>query len=213
MCVRTCVWMKGDVLVQFWLVRADAARERPGNYSIAHTSTHSCELWYVHIHTLTHLIRTHTCTYIKNIIILTLCRMSSSLTNTQTVGEAQKEPNRDPYLPVPYRHIPPWALGTKTLQWLSEKKMLLVIICLLIVVLPFLLPLLFNALKKRLFWRSQGVMDGPGCWVHACIRIGNNMNFITFTSTLWSWIWYMNAGVSRSLIREVLYKLCVFFMI
>eukprot|EP00808_Paulinella_micropora_P015579 g21631.t1 len=38
------------------------------------------------------------------------------------VGEAQNEPNRDPFLPPPFRNAPPWAFGTRGLQLFERRK-------------------------------------------------------------------------------------------
>jgi hypothetical protein len=50
------------------------------------------------------------------------------------VGEAQNEPNRDPYLKEPKRKPPPWAIGTKGLAALGRWKTLIMIAIALVVV-------------------------------------------------------------------------------
>lgn len=73
------------------------------------------------------------------------------LTDTEAdkapVGEAQNEPNRDPFLRDPKRNLPPWAIGSKGLGWLQRRKGL--ILCLIIcgVLIPLFIPVILVAVK------------------------------------------------------------------
>jgi len=64
------------------------------------------------------------------------------------VGEAQSEPNQDPFLPNPHRNPPPWAVGTRGLTWLAKRKALLICICLIVVIVPILVPVIVLQTKK-----------------------------------------------------------------
>lgn len=62
--------------------------------------------------------------------------VSSEEAERRPVGEAQNEPNRDPFLPRPDRNPPPWAIGSKFLNFLedlSKKKLLIALMILLLV--------------------------------------------------------------------------------
>lgn len=61
------------------------------------------------------------------------------------VGEAQNEPNENPYLPKPHRNPPPWAVGTRALDFLGKYKML----AYLFSALSVILPVIFIALKAN----------------------------------------------------------------
>eukprot|EP01006_Ploeotia_vitrea_P045078 TRINITY_DN66894_c5_g6_i1.p1 TRINITY_DN66894_c5_g6~~TRINITY_DN66894_c5_g6_i1.p1 ORF type:complete len:1357 (-),score=756.79 TRINITY_DN66894_c5_g6_i1:54-4124(-) len=60
------------------------------------------------------------------------------------VGEAQDEPNRMPYLPDPKRNPPPWAVGTRGMDWLAKRKRLIACLCVIGLVGPILLPLVLT---------------------------------------------------------------------
>ena len=66
------------------------------------------------------------------------------------VGEAQNEPNRDPYLPDPQRNPPPWAIGSRSLEWVAKRKGLVIVLLALVVILPIVIPLLIPALKNAI---------------------------------------------------------------
>jgi hypothetical protein len=66
------------------------------------------------------------------------------------VGEAQEEPNKDPYLAPPKRNRPPWAVGSRTLDLFARQKMLVIAICIAIVVLPVLVPIFLSSAKSRI---------------------------------------------------------------
>jgi len=67
------------------------------------------------------------------------------------VGEGQREPNRDPYLPNPKRNLPPWAIGSKGLLWLQQRKMLIICLCVSLVLLPVLVPFVITQMSGSVF--------------------------------------------------------------
>mmetsp|Transcript_8495 Transcript_8495/g.16195 ORF Transcript_8495/g.16195 Transcript_8495/m.16195 type:complete len:1348 (-) Transcript_8495:95-4138(-) len=48
-------------------------------------------------------------------------------------GEAQSEPNVDPYLPNPHRNPPPWALGSLGFNFFGKYKVIIILVLLLVV--------------------------------------------------------------------------------
>jgi len=76
--------------------------------------------------------------------------LSATEADRQPVGEAQEEPNQDPYLPDPKRNPPPWALGTRGLDWLQKRKALMVCVVICLFVLPLVIPLLVTGLSGHL---------------------------------------------------------------
>jgi hypothetical protein len=64
------------------------------------------------------------------------------------VGEAQNEPNRDPWLADPKRNLPPWAVGSRGLDWLGKRKAMIICLIAIVVVVPILFPLLVTFLKS-----------------------------------------------------------------
>lgn len=71
------------------------------------------------------------------------------LTDTEAdkapVGEAQNEPNRDPFLREPKRNLPPWAIGSKGLGWLQARRKLIMMIIICCVVIPAVVPIIIFA--------------------------------------------------------------------
>lgn len=63
-------------------------------------------------------------------------------------GEAQNEPNRDPYLPNPKRNAPPWAVGTRGLEWLASRQKIIVILIVAVLLLALFLPILLISLQS-----------------------------------------------------------------
>ena len=49
--------------------------------------------------------------------------LSKARAGEDPVGEAQREPNRNPYLPPPMRNPPPWAIGSNALSGLKDQYM------------------------------------------------------------------------------------------
>jgi len=64
------------------------------------------------------------------------------------VGEAQNEPNQDPFLPNPHRNAPPWAVGSRGLAWLAKRKAILIGLCVLIVAVAIIVPVVLIQTKK-----------------------------------------------------------------
>jgi hypothetical protein len=62
------------------------------------------------------------------------------------VGEAQSEPNHDPYLARPDRNPAPWQVATKGLNALERMRTLLIILCVVITLIVIIVPiaLFFN---------------------------------------------------------------------
>eukprot|EP00469_Lotharella_globosa_P005541 CAMPEP_0167793706 /NCGR_PEP_ID=MMETSP0111_2-20121227/13347_1 /TAXON_ID=91324 /ORGANISM="Lotharella globosa, Strain CCCM811" /LENGTH=1364 /DNA_ID=CAMNT_0007686929 /DNA_START=58 /DNA_END=4149 /DNA_ORIENTATION=+ len=48
---------------------------------------------------------------------LEMAMYTKAAAEERPAGEAQNEPNVDPYLPNPKRNAPPWAVGTRALDW------------------------------------------------------------------------------------------------
>jgi len=61
-------------------------------------------------------------------------------------GEAQNEPNIDPYLPNPKRNAPPWAVGTRALDFLAGRRKLVLCLCIVIILLALFFPILYIAI-------------------------------------------------------------------
>jgi len=70
--------------------------------------------------------------------------LTSQEADLAPVGEAQGDPNRDPYLPDPARNPPPWAVGTRGLNSLERYKYILLCVCILIIAIPIAAPLLYG---------------------------------------------------------------------
>ncbi|GAB5369643.1 hypothetical protein AAMO2058_001422700 [Amorphochlora amoebiformis] len=59
------------------------------------------------------------------------------------VGEAQNEPNRDPFLPNPKRAPPPWALYSRAVEYFEQRKAFFIRLAVLSVILVLLIPILY----------------------------------------------------------------------
>ena len=66
-------------------------------------------------------------------------------------GEAQNEPNKDPYLPDPLRKPPPWAVGTKGLNMLGRHRMLILCLIVTAILLAILGPFLYTRMQGAVF--------------------------------------------------------------
>jgi hypothetical protein len=64
------------------------------------------------------------------------------------VGEAQDQPNQDPFLPAPARRPPPWAVGSRAMGWLGRRKMLMLLALIVIVVVPVVILIVYYTQKK-----------------------------------------------------------------
>ncbi len=53
----------------------------------------------------------------------------------EPVGEERDEPNRNPYLSKPHRNPPPWAIGSRGLDWIQKRKMLAIAIIIIFIVI------------------------------------------------------------------------------
>ncbi len=76
--------------------------------------------------------------------------LTASEADRNPVGEAQAEPNVDPFLPDPARNPPPWAVGTRGLDWLAKRKTLVLCIALCLIILPIVIPVLVVQLKSAI---------------------------------------------------------------
>lgn len=56
------------------------------------------------------------------------------------VGEAQNEPNVEPYLPSPHRNPPPWAVGSRMLGWMDGMKMMILCAVVFVIILAVAVP-------------------------------------------------------------------------
>ncbi|GAB5368390.1 hypothetical protein AAMO2058_001315100 [Amorphochlora amoebiformis] len=57
------------------------------------------------------------------------------------VGEAQKEPNRLPFLANPKRNAPPWALGTRALDYLGAQRLKIIITLIILLLVAIAVPI------------------------------------------------------------------------
>ncbi len=64
------------------------------------------------------------------------------------VGEAQNEPNKDPFLKAPARKPPPWAVGSRGADWIAKRKALLMAIAIFIFLVPLFVPIILLALQS-----------------------------------------------------------------
>lgn len=67
------------------------------------------------------------------------------------VGEAQREPNVNPFLPDPKRNPPPWAVGTRALDMLQRRRMIAICVCLSLLTLPILFRFVLSKLASAVF--------------------------------------------------------------
>ena len=65
------------------------------------------------------------------------------------VGEAQNEPNRLPYLANPKRNPPPWAIGSRALDYFAAQRTKIIILCTVCLLLVIAVPLVFVALTAN----------------------------------------------------------------
>mmetsp|Transcript_24644 Transcript_24644/g.34257 ORF Transcript_24644/g.34257 Transcript_24644/m.34257 type:complete len:1388 (+) Transcript_24644:81-4244(+) len=64
-------------------------------------------------------------------------------------GEAQNEPNVDPFLPNPKRNSPPWAVGSRALDWLANRRALVICIAATVIVGALFIPVLYVAFASQ----------------------------------------------------------------
>lgn len=60
-------------------------------------------------------------------VLIELWLLTKMESEKAPVGEAQEEPNKDPFLTPPKRNPPPWAVGSRALAWLEGRKLLIII--------------------------------------------------------------------------------------
>lgn len=65
----------------------------------------------------------------------------------QPVGEAQSEPNENPYLPMPHRNPPPWAVGSRMMDAMSGQRMLMIACALMMLLGAIAVPSVLLATK------------------------------------------------------------------
>lgn len=64
------------------------------------------------------------------------------------VGEAQEEPNRDPFLPNPKRELPPWAVYSRTVAYFNRMRGRLYAALALLVLVFFTVPIALVTLSN-----------------------------------------------------------------
>mmetsp|Transcript_22475 Transcript_22475/g.33520 ORF Transcript_22475/g.33520 Transcript_22475/m.33520 type:complete len:1427 (+) Transcript_22475:66-4346(+) len=65
------------------------------------------------------------------------------------VGEAQNEPNRLPFLANPKRNLPPWAIGSRALDYLSSMRLRIILLLLVLLALVIVTPLIVFVLAAQ----------------------------------------------------------------
>jgi len=84
-------------------------------------------------------------------VCIELWLLSQAEADLEPVGEAQSEPNRKPPLRKPDRNLPPWMVGSRTLNWLQRRRNVTLMICLAVCLLPLLIPIMLQILKSTIF--------------------------------------------------------------